>query len=299
MSRRTLTAVSPSVAIIATPRSGSTWLYELLASYLSSRDPHLNCLGEYFNVSLLLNTVFSDFDATGRLIRERSFAGHDPRGMLRTYQRRRGAIAYVLVPLRDNPPILRRLQEATTSAAVGRVLAAESRRRLDWLVTNPAASYLFKVFADSFKYNRALLEYVNQRHCTVVCLERRDRRKQILSGCVSAYTGVWNVNDSSARPSPREGPYECRRAVVTYLLEQLRAYDRLKGRLRSPHTVYYEDMLRERPVGRTLGRLGLPDWRRHLKRYRPTVVKLNAHEDYWRYFSNAAAIERWIEEADS
>jgi hypothetical protein len=154
--------------------------------------------------------------------------------------------------------------------------------------------FLVKVQPWDFSYNSRLAEFLRER-CSVICLERRDLRSQLLSDCLSVHTGVLYVREGTRPPRPPRGAFTCDRGTLDRIAGELKRYYQLKAKLAPIVTFYYEDLVAHRPPFRALERLGWHDWPVRVQRA-PDLVRQNPEQDYLDYFSNRREIEGWIDE---
>ncbi|MEQ1878832.1 MAG: hypothetical protein ABL958_19485 [Bdellovibrionia bacterium] len=242
------------IALITTPRTGSTWLYRILLDNLSSNDPQATGFTEYFNVGYTLHAFTPIGEEHGRWkqIRFNEFDKYRER-WARDFIWDQDRIEPILRPYTQEMVV--RAENLFRFAFIEDYMKAASKRRLEWLKNDPRKSIVLKVHAEDFVHNPKLADFL-VKNFKVVLLRREDRVKQFTSWCVTQGTGVFDRTETT-------GPtdYKCEIGWIDFLMHNMEMFDELRGRLKGLNSVTdvsYEELTALGSPAAILKRLGVP-----------------------------------------
>jgi hypothetical protein len=269
--------VPRKLVVLGAPRTGSTWFFDLLASYAAGRHPETFLLDEYFQMGSLFSPFQEILRGNGVEIRHTN----------------QGASLKVLDWVRKKGvPIPVDAGYEKPSPDFGRALRRKALTRLRW-ISGPRTRFLLKVQPSHLDYSPKLLPFL--RECTVLSIERRCLADQILSGCLALSTGIWKLNGYGPDPEIPEGSLICERGGFDWFCSEILAARELKARLPHVRTFYYEDLLRLRFPLLVLEQMGWMDWPIWAKIQRPLSHRL-PRRDPLKCFANKDEVAGWLDE---
>ena len=285
------------IAIVSTPRTGSTWLHNLLVEYLKDCPGDFAAFGEYFGVDRLIAAYIPD--RTKHFGWQSVFidsSRHPERYQNDFYWD--GKYIYPIFKL-VTPETLREMKTTFEPHGGAAYLTEISKKRLEWLKKDPRENILIKIHAGDFQFNPELIQYLAESF-KVIFLNREDRTRQILSWCTSRGTGDWGPS-KFWKDRAKKKSIMCRGGWFHYIAHQLKTYEELRGQVNFGKNVVeisYEKLTKLQNPNKILDYIGIPTTK---KNWDELVYGYSDEEldvDHLSLFSNALDLERWIAELD-
>ncbi len=235
------------LAIVATPRSGSTWLYGMLLDYLRQKDPEVLGLEEYFNVEQL-RAIFKPVDGKTFAASKMSIApiqAWDPPevdGHQLRYQWTEKGIEKTFAPFSKD--MIAEVQGWLQGSSWPEQKRLESMKRMEWLARDPRKNIIVKVMSDDLEINPELAKFLG-KNFEVIFLKRESLIEQVQSYALCMASGVWH-SKKLALEKIESKPFVCKKEWVDQIMSHLSAYSRFQKII--PGTeVTYEQLCQKEP----------------------------------------------------
>jgi LPS sulfotransferase NodH len=212
------------IAIVTSPRSGSTWLYKILHTYLKQNVPNLLALEEYFNVEQLQGVFVpgEKTDSSDMTIFSLRYPEEPPtNGYQSTFCWGETGIEKAFVPFTKE--MIQEVRNMFGTGAWEKYKTEESKKRLDWLHKSDR-SILLKVMAKDLDDNPDLADYLS-KNFKVIFLKRENLVNQIQSYCLSMASGVWHSLEV-ALDKVNHRAFVCERSWVDLIMDHLSSYSK-------------------------------------------------------------------------